>query len=143
MENDAFHVPEDFAFSAFSGPEFALVLFGALVLRAIPLLIALSAILKLYRFPDLRPLHILLLTSTMLLGTLGLIDILIPNAIPMSLRTSGAWSFLWIFAVAWLAVIWIRSAIKTKLRPRILDIATLAAIAAMALALLIPLATGT
>lgn len=141
METDTFTAPDDFGFSL-SQPELTLILIGAALLRALPLLIAASAILKLRRFPTLRPLHILLLLSTLLIATLGLIDTTAPNAIPMTLRTSGLWSFLWIFAIAWLVITWVRSAIKTRLRPRVLDIATLATLAALALALLIPLTVG-
>lgn len=141
METDAFNTADDFGLS-FSGPELTLILIGAMLLRALPILIALSAILKLRRFPTLRPLHILLLLATILTATLGLIDTLVPNAIPMALRTSGLWSFLWIFALSLLAVAWIRSAVKTRLRPRALDIATLAVLAALAIALLIPLTIG-
>lgn len=133
--------PDDFGFSL-SGPEFTLILIGALLLRALPLLIAVSAVLKLYRFPDLRALHILLLLATLLIGSLGLIDGLAPNAIPMAFRTSGFWSYLWLFAIAWLTVTWTRSAIKTRLRPRVTDIATLTIIAALMLAIVIPIATG-
>lgn len=141
MEPDSFTAPDDFGFSL-SSPELTLIVIGALLLRALPLLIAASAILKLRRFPALRPLHALLLAATLLTASLGLIDTLAPNVIPLALRTSGLWSFLWIFAITLLAVTWIRSAIKTRLRPRALDIATLATIAALATTLLIPLTAG-
>lgn len=127
----------------FTAAEWALVLTGALLMRALPLLIALSAILKLRRFPALRPLHALLLAATGLTIALGLIDTMAPGLVPVGLRNSGVWSFFWIFALAWLGVTWVRSAIKTGLRPRATDIATLACAAALALAasgLILPMA---
>ncbi len=118
----------------FSGPVLALILVAVVLLRVIPLLIAASAIVKLYRFPVLRSLHTLLLIATGLIATLTLIDdTSLHQIVPAALRTSGMWSSLWIFAIAWLGVTWVRSAIKTRLRPRVLDIATLAAIAICAL----------
>lgn len=112
-----------------AGPMFAAILVAVIALRVIPLLIAASAIVKLSRFPDLRPLHILLLITSGLIATLTVIDdTSLRQIVPATLRTSGTWSFLWIFAIAWLGVTWVRSAIKTRLRPRVLDLATLAVI---------------
>ncbi|ABD54653.1 hypothetical protein [Jannaschia sp. CCS1] len=139
MDHDAYSAPDDFGFGL-SGPEFALVLAGATLIRLIPLLILISAILKLRRFPDLHALHILLLASVLLVAVLGAAETFAPGAIPTALRTSGVWSFVWIFAVAWLCVTWTRSALKTRLRPRVPDIATLVAAAALMIALAIPLA---
>ncbi|OAN84531.1 hypothetical protein A8B78_06640 [Jannaschia sp. EhC01] len=139
METDPITGYADFGL-AFSGPQFALVLVGAALIRLIPLLIFVSAILKLRRFPEQRPLHWILLVATLLVAALGLIETLALGAVPQSWRTSGLWSFLWIFAVSWLAVSWTRSAIKTALRPRGLDIATLVAAAALLVALALPLA---
>lgn len=118
----------------------ALILAGAVLLRLIPVLVFWGAILKLRRYPTLRPLHWILLITTLLLATLGLVDGLAPGTVPASWRASGAWSFVWTFAVAWLAVTWTRSAFKTRLRPRAPDIATLCAAAALAVALALPLA---
>lgn len=118
----------------FPGPEWALILSGAVLLRLLPALIMLGAVLKLRRFPEIRSLHILLLISAGLLIALALIETMAPALVPMALRTSGVWSFLWIFAGAWVAVTWVRSAIRTRLRPRGIDIATLACGAALALA---------
>lgn len=127
----------------FTNAELALVLTGALLLRALPLLIAIGAILKLRRFPALRPLHALLLAATGLVITLGLIDTTAPGLVPTPLRNSGLWSFLWLFALAWLGVTWVRSALKTRLRPLWIEVATLACAVALGLAasgLILPMA---
>ena len=118
----------------FDGPEWLLIGIGAVLLRAIPLLILVGAILKLRAFPGLRNLHRTLLAATLLVIALGATEGLAPALVPPDLRVSGVWSFLWIFAVAFVAVAWTRSAIRTRLRPRGIEIATLAALAALALA---------
>lgn len=132
-------LPDDFG-SSFSQGALMLIVAGAFLLRALPVLIAVGAIVKLRRFPALRPLHGILLISTLLLAALALIDTFIPAMVPEALRTSGFWFFLWTFAVAWTGLGWIRSAIKTRLRPRALDIATLATLAAALLAFALPMA---
>lgn len=139
MEPDPVTAYEGFGLGL-SGPEFALVLTGAALIRLIPVLIFASALMKLRRFPTLRPLHLILLSCTLLVAALGLIETLAPGGVPSAWRSAGVWSFLWIFAIAWLAVTWTRSAIRTRLRPRALDIATLAAAAALLVALAIPVA---
>lgn len=117
----------------------SLVVIGAILLRAVPLLMLASALVKLKRFPALRALHGTLLASVLLIGLLALIEAALPAWVP----SADVWSSLWIFAVAWLCVTWTRSASKTGLRPRLLDIATLAALAGTALALFWPLAMNT
>lgn len=139
MEPDTLIPAGDFG-GALSQADLTLIVVGAVLLRAIPILIAISALIKLRRFPALRPLHTILLVDLALIAALALIDTLAPGLVPNALRTSGLWSFLWIFAIAWLVVTWTRSAIKTRMRPRVLDIATLVTVAAMALALLLPMA---
>ncbi|UWQ97070.1 hypothetical protein K3728_07580 [Rhodobacteraceae bacterium M385] len=139
MLDDPLPTAADFGMS-FSDPAFALILIGAALLRLIPVLIVISAVIKLRRYPALRPLHLLLLISTLLVIFLGGIEALAPALIPTPWRASGVWSFVWIFAVAWMAVGWTRSAFKTGLRPRGLDIPTLVAAAGLVAALFIPIA---
>lgn len=134
MENDAFLAAEQAGFG-FSGPELLLGLMGAVIVRLIPLLILISAAIKLRRYPDLRALHLVLIAAVFLLTAVGAIDTFAPSVVPGGLRASGGWSFLWIFAVSWLAVTWVRSAIKTQLRPRGIDIATLAGVGFLGLVL--------
>jgi hypothetical protein len=133
----------DFPLDDFGGAlgqgELSLVVIGAILLRAVPLLVLAAALVKLKRFPALRALHGTLLASVLLIGLLALVEAARPACVP----SADIWSFLWIFAVAWLCVTWTRSAIKTGLRPRLLDIATLAALAGTALALFLPLAMST
>ncbi|QXT38819.1 hypothetical protein [Gymnodinialimonas ceratoperidinii] len=131
-------LPDDFG-GVLSQGELTLVIIGAMLLRAVPLLVLASSLVKLKRFPALRALHFTLLASVLLIGVLALIEVALPALVP----SANIWSSLWIFAVAWLCVTWTRSAIKTGLRPRVLDIATLAALAGTALALFLPLATST
>lgn len=131
---DSLIFPADGGPVNFSGADWALILAGAALLRVLPLLMLVGAVLKLRRFPDLRALHLNLLVSALLVVTLGLIDTVYPALIPLPVRTTGAWSFLWIFAIAWLGVTWTRSALKTGLRPRWIEIATLSCAATLALA---------
>lgn len=121
-----------------AGPATALILAAVTLAYTVPVLVAVSALVKLRRFPALRALHRLLLTSTLLIGLLALIEGQVP-VLPDALRASGTWAFVWAFAVAWLAVTWTRSAIKTRLRPRALDLATLTVLAAALLAVVVPM----
>lgn len=139
MDPEILSIPDDFG-GTFSQSAFLLIVAGSVLLRCLPVLIAASAILKLRRFPTLRPLHTILLISTLLLAALALIDTFAASAVPNALRTSGLWFFLWIFAIAWTGVSWTRSAIKTRLRPRALDIATLVVFTATVLAIALPMA---
>lgn len=139
MLDETLPAAADFGMS-FSDPAFALILIGAALLRLIPVLIVTSAVIKLWRYPTLRALHSLLLISTLLVVFLGGIEAFASALIPTPWRTSGVWSFIWIFAVAWMAVGWTRSAFKTGLRPRGLDIPTLVAAAGLVAALFIPIA---
>ncbi len=107
-------------FSAFT---WAMILVGAATMRLLPALMALGAVLKLRAFPDLRSLHILLLIELAFIAALALAETF--ALVPGSFRVTGIWSFLWVFAIAWAAVTWIRSALKTRLRPRWIDITTL------------------
>ncbi len=113
----------------FSSFTWAMILLGAAALRLLPALMAVGAILKLRTFPTLRPLHTLLLAELAFLAALVLAETF--SLVPATFRVTGIWSFLWVFAIAWIAVTWIRSAIKTRLRPRWIDIATLATAAAL------------
>lgn len=129
MQNEIFHNSDPiFGFTWF---ELAIIFTGAALICALPILILVSAILKLRRFPHRRTLHILLLISCTLAVSLAIIGITSPEIIPIALRTSGVWSFTWIFAFAWLAVTWSRSALKTGLRTQALDVATLAVVASL------------
>ncbi len=109
-----------FQFSTFT---WAMILLGAATLRLLPILIGVGAVLKLRAFPALRPLHILLLIELGFLAALALAETF--ALVPGSFRITGIWSFLWVFALAWIAITWVRSAMKTRLRPRWIDIATL------------------
>lgn len=129
MQNEMFHNSDPmFVFTWF---ELAVIFTGAALSFALPILILASAFVKLRRFPHLRALHILQLISCTLAVVLALIGATSPQIIPSALRTSGLWSFLWIFAFVWLAVTWVRSVAKTGLRTQRLDIATLAVVAAL------------
>ncbi|WP_341861072.1 hypothetical protein [Gymnodinialimonas sp. 57CJ19] len=141
MLDDSLPTAADFGMS-FSDPAFALILIGAALLRLIPVLIVISAVIKLRRYPALRPLHSLLLISTLLVIFLAGVEAFVPALIPTPWRTTGVWSFVWIFAVAWMAVGWTRSAFKTGLRPRGLDIPILVAAAGFVAALFIPIAVA-
>lgn len=123
---------EDIAlyFSAFT---WAMILLGAVTMRLLPLLMAVGAVLKLRAFPEMRPLHVLLLIELALLGALALVETF--ALVPGSWRVTGAWSFLWIFIIAWTLVTWVRSAMKTRLRPRWIEIATLACAALLVFSL--------
>ncbi|MEX3015820.1 hypothetical protein [Gymnodinialimonas hymeniacidonis] len=114
--------PEDIPlnFSAFT---WAMIFLGAATMRVLPALMALGAILKLRAFPELRSLHVLLLIELAFIAALALAETF--SLVPGSFRVTGIWSFLWVFAIAWAVVTWIRSAIKTGLRPRWIDTATL------------------
>ena len=122
----------------FTNTQWAMILAGAALLRLLPLLMLVSGVLKLRRFPDLRAVHHNLIGSAGLVVILALIDTLWFDLIPMELRTTFFWSFLWIFAIAWLLVAWLRSAIKTRLRPRGIEIAVLTCGALLALLLSVP-----
>ncbi|MBF9045441.1 hypothetical protein HKCCE4037_19050 [Rhodobacterales bacterium HKCCE4037] len=113
---------EDIAlnFSAFT---WAMIVLGAVTMRLLPLLMAVGAVLKLRAFPEMRPLHVLLLIELALLGALALVETF--ALVPGNWRVTGAWSFLWIFVIAWTLVTWVRSAMKTRLRPRWIEITTL------------------
>ncbi|WP_224814433.1 hypothetical protein [Hasllibacter sp. MH4015] len=115
--------------AATSGPQIALI--GALVIlmRLIPILIGLGAILKLRRFPHLRALHWTLLTSAGLALSVGLVDLLARALVSDAARHSGTWFFIVLFAISWLAVTWIRSLLKTRMQPRWIDVAALAVLA--------------
>ncbi|GAB5446636.1 hypothetical protein [Gymnodinialimonas sp.] len=139
MDPEILSLSDDFD-STFSQGAMLLIVAGALLLRILPVLIATGAIIKLRCFPHLRPLHAILLISTLLLAMLALIETFAPAIVPDPLLTSGFWVFLWIFAIAWTGVSWIRSAIKTRLRPRALDLTTLAIVATAILALALPMA---
>ncbi len=118
----------------FAASEWALILTGALLIRLIPALMLVGGLLKLREFPDLRAVHLNLITSAALVVILSLIDTIWPEIIPTALRASFFWSFFWMFAIAWLAVAWVRSAFKTGLRPRWIEVATLACTAALGIA---------
>lgn len=129
--------------TSFSSTQWIMMLALAALIRLIPVLIAVSAVFKLRRFAHLRPLHILLLIAAISVSLLDLIDITALRAwVPSALRTSGVWSFLWLFCLAWLAVTWTRSAFKTRLQPRALEAATLICVATSALCLAVLLVTG-
>ena len=107
-------------FSAFT---WAMILLGAATLRLLPALMALGAILQLRAVPQFRSLPILLLAELAFLAALVLAETF--SLVPGSFRITGIWSFLWVFVIAWITVTWIRSGLKTRLRPRWIDIATL------------------
>ncbi len=117
-------------FSAFT---WAMILVGAATMRLLPVLMAIGAVAKYRAFPDLRSLHVLLLIELALIAALALAETV--RLVPDSFRATGLWSFLWVFAIAWVAVTWIRSAWKTGLRPRWIDIATLCCAALLIFAL--------
>jgi hypothetical protein len=108
----------------FSPLTWAMILVGAVALRLLPVLMAIGALVKLRAFPALRALHVLLLIELALIAALALADTF--ALVPGSYRITGLWSFLWVFAIAWAMVTWVRSAYKTRLRPRWIDLATLA-----------------
>jgi len=122
MESFADIPPRDLPlnFSAFT---WAMILLGAAAMRLLPALMTLGAILKFRAFPALRPLHVLLLIELAFLAALALVETF--NLVPGRFRVTGIWSFLWIFAIAWIAITWTRSAIRTGLRPRWIEVATL------------------
>ena len=101
-----------------SGPEWALILVLSIGIRALPLLMLVGAIAKIRAFPALRPLHVLLLVELVLLAALATLEFGLSDLVPGTWRASDTWSFLWIFVIAWVAITWLRSAIKTRLRPR-------------------------
>lgn len=109
-----------FQFSPFT---WAMILLGAGALRLLPVLMAIGALVKLRAFPDLRALHVLLLIELTLIAALALAETF--DLVPGTYRITGVWSFLWVFAIAWAVVTWMRSAWKTRLRPRWIDCATL------------------
>ena len=118
------NIPPDDIPLNFSAFTWAMILIGAAMMRLLPALMALGAVLKLRAFPALRSLHILLLIELAFIAALALAETF--SLVPGSWRVTGIWSFLWVFAIAWAAVTWIRSAFKTRLRPRWIEIATLA-----------------
>ncbi|MEJ6388173.1 hypothetical protein [Gymnodinialimonas ulvae] len=117
-------LPANDALFQFSRFTWAMIFLGAVALRLLPVLMAIGALVKLRAFPQLRALHILLLIELVLIAALALADTF--DLVPGSYRVTGLWSFLWVFAIAWAAVTWTRSAWKTRLHPRWIDIATLA-----------------
>jgi len=123
--------PDDIPLN-FTGTEWVLIFVGAGALRLLPLLILLSGIIKLRRFPELRSHHQLLLIEIGVLAFFALADWYGGALIPPAIRNAGLYSFVWIFLIAWVAVTWIRSAIKTRLRPRWVDIPTLLTACALA-----------
>lgn len=138
MDEDALAATQDLA-AALPQSAVALIFAGAVLLRAIPFLILISTLIKLRRFQALRRMHYDLFAATLLLFGLALFDTFAPEDLARAVHTSQLGSFAWIFAAAWLAVTWTRSAIKTRLRPRVLDIATLTCTIALLAALIVPL----
>lgn len=132
---DAFAPPD------LAGTEWGLILLGAVLLRALPLLLVVTGIVKYRRFAERRARHAQLIVAGALLLLLLAVETLIGGLVPQGWRQSGLWSFLWVFAVAWAALTWVQSARATGLRPRWLDGGVLAAAGLLALsfaALMLP-----
>lgn len=91
----------------------------------LPLLVLLTAVLKLGRGPEHRTLHTGLALAAGLAVALSALTIFAPRAIPDTLRDTGVLSFTWVFLFAWMALDFTRSARRTGLRPRVTDIAVL------------------
>jgi hypothetical protein len=101
----------------------------------LPVLVLLSALLKLRRSPEHRTLHVGLALAAGLAVLLSALTALAPRAIPDAVRDTGILSFTWVFLFAWMALDFTRSARATALRPRGSDIAVLLCAGATAVAL--------
>jgi hypothetical protein len=122
----------------FSPAQLAAMTAADLGLVVLPLLILLTAALKLRRWPEHRTLHIGLALAAGLAVVLAALTTFAPRAIPDIARDTGILSFTWVFLFAWMAIDFSRSARRTGLRPRASDIAVLLCAAAVVLALLSP-----
>jgi hypothetical membrane protein len=96
----------------------------------LPLLVLLTAVLKLRRRAEHRTLHAGLALAAGLAVLLSAFTTFAPRAIPDTLRDTGILSFTWVFLFAWMALDFIRSARRTGLRPRVTDIAVLLCVGA-------------
>ena len=142
MEPDAAPIDEQFDTGLadvfpidLSPAQLAAMTAGDLGLVVLPLLILLTAALKLRRWPEHRTLHTGLALAAGLATVLAALTTFAPWAIPDSLRDSGVLSFTWVFLFAWMALDFIRSARRTGLRPRVTDIAVLLCVGAILAAL--------
>ncbi|MBF9058870.1 hypothetical protein HKCCSP123_06705 [Rhodobacterales bacterium HKCCSP123] len=91
----------------------------------LPLLVLMTALVKLRRGPEHRTLHAGLALAAGLAVLLSAVTIVVPGAIPDGLRDGGVLSFTWVFLFAWMTLDFIRSARRTGLRPRVTDVAVL------------------
>ncbi|MBY6199914.1 hypothetical protein KUV65_00935 [Maritalea mobilis] len=94
------------------------VMAAGVLIRALPLWLVIGGLLKARRFPEDRRRHVTQAIAAGLVLLLFLIEGFAIGLVPERLRTSGIWSFVWIFAVVWSLLTWAHSARASRLRPR-------------------------
>lgn len=130
-------IPPDPGFAPldFSPPLWVAVIAAGLLIRALPLWLVLGGLIKARRHPEGRRQHLTQTVAAGLVLILFTVEALAPGLVPQALRRAGAWSFVWVFAVAWTLLAWAQSLRAAQARPRWVEgvAVTLAALCGLSL----------